>query len=527
MLTATRNERIDNYSPTDNPQLPGKIPADCHNVGPVDQRILRRDRVKPVYIFLLFWFQLFNGFSGSNAIDQLSQILFSITFTGLPSLLMGIWDNPIDADTLLANPVLYRAGIQGRIVFHLVGLIASYLVLWVFFTMIYHSVAVVGISPESPYRVIFMAMNDGPFWLLTLVTTVTALLLLITLKNTFHPSWDTIAGLLAKRYGYGKRLPLEPYIFGTFAQIPVSPKLTPTHELSRTESVRTTPSRITPRDSVDAADRAAYGSHISISSVIEGTEPTEQTAQFMSRMGQLFTVSGRLLRGVPPSPTLQGPEDSTLNTIRLNPSRDSPLSMVNLRTGPSHVAIDLRRRRRHTQTIHHTHTPRHLRHLGLGSSNNFDDDAGRPVNPVIWPAVNPNVRVHSFSSRHYSTSRSRPDMMEIIHHNQASSLPLNTTNVEHAFRPNPYPSSDAYTPPSGWAEQSYRAQWFYTPEHPVLDRGLFDPPPPYSLDDLPDPQERSRPSDTSYRAQQSRVVDARGHSSTSPSPSSSSDTGAR
>ncbi|CAH8845869.1 unnamed protein product [Trichobilharzia szidati] len=66
-----------------------------------------------IYIFVLFWFQMFNGFSGSNAIDQLSQILFSVTMTGLPPFIMGIWDNPLDAETLLANPILYRSGIQG------------------------------------------------------------------------------------------------------------------------------------------------------------------------------------------------------------------------------------------------------------------------------------------------------------------------------------------------------------------------------------------------------------------------------
>ncbi|VDP38840.1 unnamed protein product [Echinostoma caproni] len=48
MLTATRNERIDNYSPKDNSQLAGKMPTECHNVGAVDQRITRYDRVKPV-----------------------------------------------------------------------------------------------------------------------------------------------------------------------------------------------------------------------------------------------------------------------------------------------------------------------------------------------------------------------------------------------------------------------------------------------------------------------------------------------
>ncbi|VDP83197.1 unnamed protein product [Echinostoma caproni] len=48
MLTATRNERIDDCSPTDNSQLTGKVSTECHNVGAVDRRISRRDRVNPV-----------------------------------------------------------------------------------------------------------------------------------------------------------------------------------------------------------------------------------------------------------------------------------------------------------------------------------------------------------------------------------------------------------------------------------------------------------------------------------------------
>ncbi|VDP75652.1 unnamed protein product [Echinostoma caproni] len=42
------NERIENYSPTDNPQLTEKIPTEWHNVGAVDQRISLRDRIEPV-----------------------------------------------------------------------------------------------------------------------------------------------------------------------------------------------------------------------------------------------------------------------------------------------------------------------------------------------------------------------------------------------------------------------------------------------------------------------------------------------
>ncbi|VDP85797.1 unnamed protein product [Echinostoma caproni] len=48
MLTTNQNERIDNYSPTDNPRPARKISTECHNVGAVDQRIPRYDWAKPV-----------------------------------------------------------------------------------------------------------------------------------------------------------------------------------------------------------------------------------------------------------------------------------------------------------------------------------------------------------------------------------------------------------------------------------------------------------------------------------------------
>ncbi|KAK4471173.1 hypothetical protein MN116_005566 [Schistosoma mekongi] len=191
-----------------------------------------------IYIFLLFWFQMFNGFSGSNAIDQLSQMLFSVTITGLPPFIMGIWDNPLDDKTLLANPILYRSGISGNayrpwlfwlnifdglwqslivfflsyfvysddtiglwefglfqtnaitlctllhsilitrtlVVLHAVSFLVSYALAYLMFTMIYHAVAVTVVPPECPYRIIFNTMNDAKFWLLTLITIILALL---------------------------------------------------------------------------------------------------------------------------------------------------------------------------------------------------------------------------------------------------------------------------------------------------------------------------------------------------------------
>ncbi len=63
-----------------------------------------------IFILLLFWFQLFNGFSGSSMVDQLYQMLFNLTMTSLPPIIIGLLDRDINASTLMANPVLYRDG---------------------------------------------------------------------------------------------------------------------------------------------------------------------------------------------------------------------------------------------------------------------------------------------------------------------------------------------------------------------------------------------------------------------------------
>ncbi|PAA69169.1 hypothetical protein BOX15_Mlig005692g1 [Macrostomum lignano] len=60
-----------------------------------------------VYIMMLFWFQLFNGFSGQVHIGQLYQVCFNLTMTALAPLIMGILDRHLRADILLANPILY------------------------------------------------------------------------------------------------------------------------------------------------------------------------------------------------------------------------------------------------------------------------------------------------------------------------------------------------------------------------------------------------------------------------------------
>ncbi|XP_046854254.1 phospholipid-transporting ATPase VA-like isoform X2 [Xenia sp. Carnegie-2017] len=63
-----------------------------------------------MFVMVLFWFQLYNGFSGSNAINDVNLIFFNLIFTSLPPIISGIWDQDVSCDVLLAKPFLYAQG---------------------------------------------------------------------------------------------------------------------------------------------------------------------------------------------------------------------------------------------------------------------------------------------------------------------------------------------------------------------------------------------------------------------------------
>ncbi|XP_020910212.1 probable phospholipid-transporting ATPase VD isoform X2 [Exaiptasia diaphana] len=63
-----------------------------------------------MFVFVLFWFQLYNGFSGSNLIDDLSLIFFNLIFTAVPPVICGILDKDLPASVLKNNPPLYKTG---------------------------------------------------------------------------------------------------------------------------------------------------------------------------------------------------------------------------------------------------------------------------------------------------------------------------------------------------------------------------------------------------------------------------------
>lgn len=60
------------------------------------------------FVFLIFWYQLYCGFSGAVMIDQMYLMLFNLFFTALPPLVIGVYDKKITEDLLMAGPHLYK-----------------------------------------------------------------------------------------------------------------------------------------------------------------------------------------------------------------------------------------------------------------------------------------------------------------------------------------------------------------------------------------------------------------------------------
>uniref|UniRef100_A0A182QXU6 Phospholipid-transporting ATPase n=1 Tax=Anopheles farauti TaxID=69004 RepID=A0A182QXU6_9DIPT len=203
------------------------------------------------FVFLLFWYQFYCGFSGAVMIDQVYLMIYNLLFTALPPLAIGVYDKKIIDDLLLTYPQLYQHGRQGKgykwSSFWIVTLDAVYQSLviffvakaaywgsdvdvWVFgttitssclFTMLlhcaieikswtilhvlsivisvvsfyafafaYNSVCVNCFGLPSNYWVIHMSMSTIQYYLITLLTSVLSLLPRFTyrvIKNTVWP----------------------------------------------------------------------------------------------------------------------------------------------------------------------------------------------------------------------------------------------------------------------------------------------------------------------------------------------------
>ncbi|CAL0311015.1 unnamed protein product [Lupinus luteus] len=63
-----------------------------------------------VLVLVLFWYVLFTAFTSTTAINEWSSTLYSIIYTAIPTIVVGILDKDLSKRTLLKHPQLYGAG---------------------------------------------------------------------------------------------------------------------------------------------------------------------------------------------------------------------------------------------------------------------------------------------------------------------------------------------------------------------------------------------------------------------------------
>ncbi|KAJ8756242.1 hypothetical protein K2173_025054 [Erythroxylum novogranatense] len=63
-----------------------------------------------LFVLVLFWYVLFTCFTLTTAINEWSSMLYSIIYTSLPTIVVGILDKDLSRRTLLKHPQLYGGG---------------------------------------------------------------------------------------------------------------------------------------------------------------------------------------------------------------------------------------------------------------------------------------------------------------------------------------------------------------------------------------------------------------------------------
>lgn len=67
------------------------------------------------FVFLIFWYQLYCGYSGQIMLDDMFLMLFNLMFSSLAPFAIGIYDQDAPEEILLSQPHLYRQGRLGRV----------------------------------------------------------------------------------------------------------------------------------------------------------------------------------------------------------------------------------------------------------------------------------------------------------------------------------------------------------------------------------------------------------------------------
>ncbi|XP_015433968.1 PREDICTED: probable phospholipid-transporting ATPase VD isoform X2 [Dufourea novaeangliae] len=67
------------------------------------------------FVFLVFWFQMYCGFTGTVMVDQIYLMLYNLMFTSMPPLALGVYDRVASPDVLMSMPHLYKRGRLGLV----------------------------------------------------------------------------------------------------------------------------------------------------------------------------------------------------------------------------------------------------------------------------------------------------------------------------------------------------------------------------------------------------------------------------
>lgn len=62
------------------------------------------------FVLVLFWYVLYTAFTLTTAITEWSSLLYTVLYTSLPTIVVGILDKDLSKETLLAYPKLYGSG---------------------------------------------------------------------------------------------------------------------------------------------------------------------------------------------------------------------------------------------------------------------------------------------------------------------------------------------------------------------------------------------------------------------------------
>ncbi|XP_072995802.1 phospholipid-transporting ATPase 1-like isoform X1 [Typha latifolia] len=63
-----------------------------------------------VFVLMLFWYILYTAFSATSALTDWSSVFYSVIYTSVPTIVVGILDKDLGHKTLLHYPKLYEAG---------------------------------------------------------------------------------------------------------------------------------------------------------------------------------------------------------------------------------------------------------------------------------------------------------------------------------------------------------------------------------------------------------------------------------